>query len=280
MTQELVQLDHTELATPARPMGADEYREAVAEAGEKAKVLAEVVESCNLYATISGRKYLTVEAWQTIGVGYGITARIEWTHPLEGGGWEARAVAVDANNVERAAAEAEAGRSDDKPWDSRPAYQQRSMAQTRAVSKSLRSCLSWVVVLAGYAPTPAEEMPREADMIQQPKRPAPAKAAAKEKAPQETPVKKLVFHTGAEEIACPLHDGQFFELVEGFNGAPGEWKHKDGLWPEDHSNQNIAGKTRWCRSTDKEVQAVMSQPTTQPDLVEDAKEEEEDDHLF
>ena len=270
MTQELVQIDHTELAT-ARPMGADEYRDAVAEAGEKAKVLAEVVESCNLYATISGRKYLTVEAWQTIGVGYGITARIEWTRPLEGGGWEARAVAVDANNVERAAAESEAGRSDDSPWDSRPAYQQRSMAQTRAVSKSLRSCLSWVVVLAGYAPTPAEEMPREADMIQQPKRTAPAKAAAKaQPAPQEPPVKKLVFHTGAEDIICPLHDGQFFELVEGFNGAPGEWKHRDGLWPD--GPEPYAGKTRWCKESSKEVQAALSQ--------QDAKEDEEDDHLF
>ena len=58
-TQELVQIDHTELATSAKPMGSDEYREAVAEAGEKAQVLAEVVDSCNLYATISGRKYLT-----------------------------------------------------------------------------------------------------------------------------------------------------------------------------------------------------------------------------
>ena len=160
MTQELVQIDHTELA-PARPMGSEEYRYTVKEAGEKAQVLAEVVESCNLYATISGRKYLTVEAWQTIGVGYGITARIDWTRELEGGGWEARAVAVDASNVERSAAECEAGRPDDKPWDSRPAYQQRSMAQTRAISKALRSCLSWVVVLAGYSPTPAEEMIQE-----------------------------------------------------------------------------------------------------------------------
>ena len=32
------------------------------------------------------------------------------------------------------------------------------MAQTRAQAKALRNVLAWVVVMAGYAPTPAEEM--------------------------------------------------------------------------------------------------------------------------
>jgi hypothetical protein len=42
--------------------------------------------------------------------------------------------------------------------ESVPLFQLASMAQTRAGSKVLRSVLSWVVVLAGYRPTPAEEM--------------------------------------------------------------------------------------------------------------------------
>lgn len=40
-----------------------------------------------------------------------------------------------------------------------PMFQLRSMAQTRAGAKALRNALAWVVVLAGYKPTPAEEMP-------------------------------------------------------------------------------------------------------------------------
>jgi hypothetical protein len=40
-----------------------------------------------------------------------------------------------------------------------PTYQLRSMAQTRAAAKALRNALAWVVVLAGYKPTPAEELP-------------------------------------------------------------------------------------------------------------------------
>ena len=39
-----------------------------------------------------------------------------------------------------------------------PLYQLKSMAETRAVSKVHSIVLRWVVVLAGYAPTPAEEM--------------------------------------------------------------------------------------------------------------------------
>jgi hypothetical protein len=39
------------------------------------------------------------------------------------------------------------------PW-----FQLASMAQTRAGAKAFRNRLAWVVVLAGYRPTPAEEM--------------------------------------------------------------------------------------------------------------------------
>jgi hypothetical protein len=37
------------------------------------------------------------------------------------------------------------------------------MAQTRATSKALRSVLGFIAVLAGYADTPAAEMPSEPD---------------------------------------------------------------------------------------------------------------------
>jgi len=39
-----------------------------------------------------------------------------------------------------------------------PLFQLRSMAQTRACAKALSNLFKWVVVLAGYRPTPAEEM--------------------------------------------------------------------------------------------------------------------------
>lgn len=42
--------------------------------------------------------------------------------------------------------------------ESVPLFQLRSMAQTRACAKAMRNALAWVVVLAGFKPTPAEEM--------------------------------------------------------------------------------------------------------------------------
>ncbi|MBN2118541.1 MAG: hypothetical protein JW730_18350 [Anaerolineales bacterium] len=44
-----------------------------------------------------------------------------------------------------------------------PLFQLRSMAQTRACAKALRNVMAWVAVLAGYRPTPAEELSREED---------------------------------------------------------------------------------------------------------------------
>ena len=53
-----------------------------------------------------------------------------------------------------------------------PLFQMASMAQTRACSKVLRNVLSWVAVLAGYSPTPAEELDGMADRVPNPS-PAP-----------------------------------------------------------------------------------------------------------
>lgn len=124
----------------------------------KAQSLARIVEAQHLYTDIQGRKHLHVEAWVTIAEGYGYNIDIEWTHPLGGGGYEARAVIKDTTGQTIGHAEAECGSEGDGHWVGRPNFQQRSMAQTRAISKVARNRLAWVVVLAGYSPTPSEEM--------------------------------------------------------------------------------------------------------------------------
>ena len=50
------------------------------------------------------------------------------------------------------------GKRVQKGTKAKPLFQLRSMAQTRAEAKALKGVFSWVVVLAGYQPTPAEEM--------------------------------------------------------------------------------------------------------------------------
>jgi hypothetical protein len=65
-----------------------------------------------------------------------------------------------------------------------PLYQLASMAQTRANAKVMRNVLSWVAVLAGYKPTPAEEMQDattvDAEVVA-PKREAKARGVSKAK---------------------------------------------------------------------------------------------------
>src|SRR6185369_10855109 len=53
------------------------------------------------------------------------------------------------------------GSKGDRPWDSRPEPARRSMAVTRATSRAFRQQYSWIMALAGYEPTPADEMPQE-----------------------------------------------------------------------------------------------------------------------
>ena len=157
----------TDLATiivpPSLAISPDQFRDELETAKTKAAILAEIVEDQNLYTIIQGKKHLHVEAWKTIGKGYGYSPQIEWTRAIETGGWEARCIFTDLNGEQVGSGEAECGTYGDGPWVDRASYAQRSMAQTRAISRAGRNCLDWVVVLAGYSATPFEEMPRESE---------------------------------------------------------------------------------------------------------------------
>jgi len=157
----------TELANIVAPASAvvspDEFTDAIENARTKASILAEIVEEQGLFTVIQGKKHLHVEAWKTIGKGYGLSPQIEWTRPIETGGWEARCIFTDLAGEQVGSGEAECGTYGDGPWVDRASYAQRSMAQTRAISRAGRNCLDWVVVLAGYSATPFEEMPRESE---------------------------------------------------------------------------------------------------------------------
>ena len=108
---------------------------------------------------VSGKQYLFFEDWQTLGKFYGIAARVLSSEEIIRGkvctGYLAKAAAVQ-NGYEVSAAEAECT-INEANWKSKPLFQLRSMAQTRACAKALRNCLGWVAVLAGYEAMPAEE---------------------------------------------------------------------------------------------------------------------------
>jgi hypothetical protein len=130
------------------------------EAQGMATALYHVVEKQHLYMDIGGKKYLQLEAWQLLGKFCNVHGLVEEVQPVEyfgAKGFEARAVVRDNKGVVIAAAEAVC-MSDEENWKGKPLFQLKSMAQTRSLSKAYRSSLSFIVSIAGYAATPAEEM--------------------------------------------------------------------------------------------------------------------------
>lgn len=154
------------------------------EARQAAMSLKQVIAMKPKPFVLNGEQYLEMEDWSLLGRFYGITAKIVEDSvrylELEGAkGYEARAVAFHLPSGKEISA-AEAMCLDNEPnWRGKPLFQLRSMAQTRACAKVLRNVLSWVVVLAGYKPTPAEEM------IEHQARPLPAPPVAKQAGSEE-----------------------------------------------------------------------------------------------
>lgn len=124
-----------------------------------------------LISTISGREHIRVEGWTLLGSMLGVFPVPTWTRKLTNPeGWEARVEARTLGGHMVSAAESQCTR-DEKMWgweptgrngrklDPRDDHALRSMAQTRATSKALKLPLGFVMSLAGFDPTPAEEMP-------------------------------------------------------------------------------------------------------------------------
>ena len=192
-----------EHANPPTLFGTTDPVEVIAQATRVADALKAVVVAKRLVSTIQGKEYPHVEAWQTIGIMLGLTAVNEWSRRTEnGGGWEARANVVNGHGRVIGSAEAQCCKTERGKggWED---YALRSMAQTRATSKAFRSVLSFVMVLAGYEPTPAEEM-TEAPVAP----PTPAKAIS---------AKRILMFDMAK--ATGMDDGERKQLLKASMGV-------------------------------------------------------------
>jgi hypothetical protein len=133
---------------------------AVDQATIAAKTLKDIVDRKQKKVIINGEQFLEYEDWQTLGRFYGYTVETgdgeEIWREGELVGYKAKATVHQAG-IKIGGAEASCMR-DEPNWSSKPEFQWKSMAQTRAGAKALRNVLAWVAVLAGYRPTPAEEM--------------------------------------------------------------------------------------------------------------------------
>jgi hypothetical protein len=144
-------------AMPTTLFGTSDPDEILVEVTRRANALASVIEKQKLAVLISGRKYVRVEGWTCLGALAGVFPICVWSRPLENG-WESRVEARTLTGAIVGAAEAMCLRSE-RSWASRDDFSLRSMSQTRATSKALRAPLGFIMALAGFEATPAEEVP-------------------------------------------------------------------------------------------------------------------------
>jgi len=131
-----------------------------------AKELAGIVKANKLSNVIQGRQFVKVEGWSTMGAMLGVLPREmpELFKSFEDGSCEATVELIrisDGAVIGRGSAFVgmdERDRKGQLTWGSRPMYARRSMAVTRATGKAYRLGFSWIMALAGYEATPAEEM--------------------------------------------------------------------------------------------------------------------------
>jgi hypothetical protein len=133
----------------------------------------------DLVQVIGGRKHPRFELLQIVGSMFRLTTRVRETRHIICGdveGWEAIAEAVHVPSGQIVSVAEGMCTTDEPDWAVRPKYewrngrrekigevsvtshQRRSMAQTRACSKALRLAIGWVLGMAGYEATAAEEV--------------------------------------------------------------------------------------------------------------------------
>jgi hypothetical protein len=117
-----------------------------------------------LFVTIAGKDYVMVEGWQFAGGMIGSFPRVVDVKEIGKEKWLAKVEVVNQKTKEVissgfALCSKEEGKK--KTFDE---YAILSMAQTRAIGKAYRNVIGWVMKLAGYESTPAEEMKKAGDV--------------------------------------------------------------------------------------------------------------------
>lgn len=104
--------------------------------------------------------YVTAEGWETLGVMLGCTAFVESVEEVDNGGKPKfmYKATVSIRQGDKILSRASAIAERNNMQRDRPSVY--SMAQTRAIGKAYRLAFSWIIKMAGYQPTPAEEMPQ------------------------------------------------------------------------------------------------------------------------
>lgn len=214
-------MEGNEIAVQAETAVALSPTETIARAQIIANALAPIIDQQKLFTLIGKNKHVWVEGWTTMLAMLNIFPSIEFVRNLgrpDEMAYEARVILKTVEgriigSAEHMCSNREAGKSG---WAE---YAVKSMAQTRAVGKAARLSFSWIMSLAGYATTPAEEM----DDVPQAKPSTPA-APYQAPAPGEKTIQQMVEEIkGWVGIMCHDNPADMDAMVRDFT----KWKAKD-----------------------------------------------------
>lgn len=126
-----------------------------------ANTLKEVIVKNNLYVNIKGKNYILVEGWQFLGGMLGVVAKSDGLEDISKENeirYKAKAtlIRLETNEIIGSAEAMCSGK--EKGKGAFEEYAVASMAQTRAIGKAYRLAFGWIVKMAGYEATPAEEV--------------------------------------------------------------------------------------------------------------------------
>lgn len=127
---------------------------------EFANELKDLIVENKLYANIREKNYVNVEGWQIAGAFMGIFPIVEAVENLsDEGAYKYRAeVSLYDNEGRKVGSGVAICTNKEQGKGSFDEYAVASMAQTRAVGKAFRMKIGWILKIAGYEPTPSEEM--------------------------------------------------------------------------------------------------------------------------
>ena len=132
-----------------------------------ANILKPIIIEKQLFTTIRGKNYVHCEGWTLLGSLVGVFPRIieviDLSNEEIGVGRyvaDCEVRTMDDRLLSQAQSECSNQEYKKNDWEH---YAIRSMAETRSISKALRIPLGFIIKLAGYEPTPAEEV--DEDMI-------------------------------------------------------------------------------------------------------------------
>ena len=152
-----ITLQPTSMVVEKKQFNDLEPKDKMAVAGQISTILCDVIERQKLYTNIQGRKYVNVEGWTTLGSLIKVLPKEREVIRHENGTYEAYVDLISPNGDVVGSGSAICGVGESS-WMQRPEFARRSMAITRATGKAYRLGYSWMMSMAGYEPTPREEM--------------------------------------------------------------------------------------------------------------------------